>query len=103
MHDYYYGGMITDLLNIEKLEHKHETINEKQEKMVKISKLNENDGIWVENRTNVFQNAIKTIVNGFNIFIKNNSAAKMAMNKSTDPDSLNIEEMGKIIKEMPHY
>lgn len=99
-HDFYYNSLLMDILNIRNNTSKHEAINEKQEKYEKISKLNENDSIWMKFRGRPFFEALKTIVSDFNDFIKNNSAAKLQAGEIED---MNIDKMGKIIREMPAY
>lgn len=99
-HDLFYNSLIVDLLQIEGNQYEHEVINEKQIKSIKISKLDENDSIWLEHRCYPFLKALTLIVTKFNDFLKNNSAAKMQQGKIED---LNIEKMGEIIREMPQY
>lgn len=99
-HDLFYNSLIMDLLDIRDSKYEFETINEKQQKTIKISTLNQNDSIWMKNRLSPFMKSLSVIIKEFNEFLKNNSAAKMQQGKIED---LNIEKMGEIIKAMPHY
>jgi syntaxin-binding protein 1 len=76
-HDLYYNSLIMDLLDIRDSKYEFETINEKKQKSIKISNLNSSDKIWMDNRLSPYMKALTVIVQGFNSFLANNSAAKM--------------------------
>lgn len=99
-HDLYYNSLLMDLLNVQENKYEHEVINEKQEKTIKVSNLDETDGLWLVKRGKPFLNALTSIVDEFNAFLKSNSAAQF---QSGNIENLNIEKMGEIIRNMPQY
>lgn len=99
-HDLYYNSLLMDLLNVSDNQYEHEVINEKQEKTLKVSNLDETDGLWLTMRKKPFLTALTSIVDGFNAFLKNNSNAQL---QSGSIENLNIEKMGEIIRNMPQY
>lgn len=99
-HDLYYGSLLMDLLHMNDNKWEHEVINEKQEKTIKVSFLNESDSLWLEHRKKGFLVALTKIINNFNEFLKSNSAAQMQQGTIQE---LNIEKMGEIIRKMPQY
>lgn len=99
-HDLYYNSLLMDLLNINDNLYEHEVINEKQEKTLKVSNLDETDGLWLTKRKKPFLNALTSIIDDFNVFLKSNSAAQF---QSGNIENLNIEKMGEIIRNMPQY
>lgn len=99
-HDLYYGSLLVDLLNIVDFRHRHEVSNEKQERMEKISILNESDSIWMQYRQKGFMAGLQKIVADFDAFVKNNSAAQMQTGKM---ENLTAEKMQEIIRKMPEY
>ena len=99
-HDPYYNSLIMDLLHIQDNKYEYDCINEKQEKSIKVSFLNETDSLWLNHRKLGYIPAFTTILTNFGDFVKNNSAAQL---QTGELEGLNIEKMGEIIRKMPQY
>lgn len=99
-HDTFYNSLIMDLLHIQDNKYEYESINEKQEKTIKTSFLNETDNLWLEHRKRGYLPAFTRILTNFKDFVKHNSAAQL---QSGELGEMNIEKMGEIIRKMPQY
>jgi len=101
-HDLYYNSLLMDLLHIKDNKYEHETVNEKGEKTLKLSVLNEHDSVWMKFRKRGFAVALSKIVSEFETFRKTNSAAQMQAGE-VPAQEMNIEKLSEIIRTMPAY
>lgn len=100
MHDYFYQGMLYDLMEVNGQIVDYPAEDEKGNKMTKKAVLSEEDSIWVEYRDRHIAEVMTGVSDQFNDFLKNNSTSKL---QRGELDNLNLSSMSEIIKTMPQY
>ncbi len=102
LHDYYYQSMLYELLEAKNgvVEYEDDDENNPGAKIKKQASLSEDDDLWTSYRYQFIGQAMSNISNEFEEFVASNKSAGMG---KMDMSQLDLQQMSKIVKNMPQY